>query len=84
MLEAKDVGRVFEDYDEAAGHSRLRKAITKESYTVELPRGIRQCKIVKPLFKPPFAVYASAPSIPCPEWKFSYDLVDDCSEWEAF
>ncbi len=78
------VGATYEDYDDAAGASRSRKAITKETFTVELPRGIRQCKIVKPLFQPPYAVYASAPSIPCPEWQFSYDLVANCSEWEAF
>jgi hypothetical protein len=84
MLNREYLHSVFEDYDEAAGASRSRKAITKQTWTVELPRGIRQCKIVKPLFQPPFAVYASAPSIPCPEWQFSYDLVDQCNEWEAF
>jgi|JTFN01.1.fsa_nt_gb hypothetical protein len=84
MLNREYLHSVFEDYDDAAGASRSRKAITKQTWTVELPRGIRQCKIVKPLFQPPFAVYASAPSIPCPEWQFSYDLVDQCNEWEAF
>jgi hypothetical protein len=84
MLNREYLHSVFEDYDEAAGASRSRKAITKQTWTVELPRGIRQCKIVKPLFQPPYAVYASAPSIPCPEWQFSYDLVDQCNEWEAF
>ena len=43
MLTA-DSARLFEDYDDAAGNSRTRKAITKEIFTVELPRGIRQCK----------------------------------------
>jgi hypothetical protein len=84
MLNREYLHSVFEDYDEAAGASRSRKAITKQTWTVEIARGIRQCKIVKPLFQPPYAVYASAPTIPCPEWQFSYDLVDQCNEWEAF
>jgi hypothetical protein len=84
VLNREFLHSVFEDYDEAAGASRSRKAITKQTWTVEIARGIRQCKIVKPLFQPPYAVYASAPTIKCPEWQFSYDLVDQCKEWEAF
>ncbi len=75
---------VFEDYDEAAGNSRSRKAISARSWDVLLPRGVRKLKIVKPLFQAPFAVYATAPSIRCPEWDFSYDLVDGITEWEPF
>lgn len=76
--------RTYEDFDDAAGASFKRMAITKEIFTVMLPRGVRKLKIVKPLFQAPYAVYASAPTIRCPEWQFSYDLVDQCSEWEPF
>ncbi len=75
---------VYNDYDEAAGNSRTRKAISRRSWDVELPRGIRKLKIVKPSREPPIAVYATAPSIKCPEWNFSYDLVDGITEWEPF
>lgn len=76
-------GRIYEDYDEAAGNSRSRKAITRRSWTVDLAEGVRQLKIVKPLFQSPYAVYASAPSIKA-RWNFSYSLVDQCTEWESF
>lgn len=75
-------GMIYDDYDEAAGNSRSRKAISVQSWKVELSEGVRQLKIVKPLFKSPFAVYASAPSLKA-RWNFSYDLVDQCT-WEAF
>lgn len=74
--------RVYEDYDEAAGNSRSRKAISTQSWRVELAEGIRVLRIVKPLFQAPFAVYATAPAIKA-RWNFSYKLVDECT-WEAF
>ena len=75
---------VFNDYDEAAGNSRSRKAISLRSWDVELPRGVRKLRIVKPSREPPIAVYATAPSIKCPEWDFPYSLVDSITEWEPF
>lgn len=75
--------RIYEDYDEAAGNSRTRKAITLRSWEVHLAEGTRRLKIVKPLFQSPYAVYASAPSIKA-RWNFSYSLVDQCTEWESF
>lgn len=76
--------KVYEDYDEAAGNSQSRKAISSETWDVQLNRGRRKLKIVKPLFQPPFAVYATAPSIECREWDFSYKLVDNITAWEPF
>lgn len=80
------MAKIYSDYDEAAHASISRKAISKEEWTVELPRGIRRIKIVKPLYQPPYAVYMSAPSIPVPEypWQLVYEKVDKITEWEAF
>ena len=76
--------RTYQDYNEAAQQSMKNMALSRDPKQVLLPRGVRLIKICKPLGRDPYAVYHSAPTIKCPEYKVTAAEVDAIKYWEAF
>ena len=78
MLNREFLHSVFEDYDEAAGASRSRKAITKQTWTCGDSQRHTTVQDSKAPFSAPVCRLCIGSFHPLPQWQFSYDLVDNC------